>query len=1033
MAFCQGKKPRKNKQKPHFLAVLSKIITCMQNGDNRRRSYGYTGRSDQKQEPVKRPEPRREYTQKDRPAKETPPVDWVGWALFPFRLLGMLLIHVFRALGWVLKKIPWGAPFRKGNRKGTFKVLLTLFVLGLIGSIGVVMWASKDLPDPNKLTDRQIAQSTKIYDRTGEHVLYEVFEDQKRTLVTLDELPEYLIQGVIATEDTKFYEHHGVRPLSILRAVLYGLLPGKKIEGTSTLTQQLVKNAILTNERRISRKLKEVILSVRLEQVYTKDQILQIYFNEIPYGSTNYGVESAAQSYFGKSASDLTLAEAATLAGLPQQPSRFINNPERLKERRNFVLRRMADEGYITDAEKTAAQAEPLNFDVSYSNIDAPHFTLYVKEKLVEEYGEQTVDTGGLKVITSLDWEKQQIAEEVVDEVGTPTLEEADADNTSLVAMDPRTGQILAMVGSKDFYDDSIDGQFNVATLGKRQPGSSFKPIVYAAAFEKGYTPNTILYDVVTNFSSSGRSYIPKNYDLSEHGPVTMRQALQGSLNIPAVKALYLVGDKKGVEFAERLGYRTLSEGDFGLSLVLGGGEVYLLDHVDAYATFANDGIRHEPVSILKVEDKDGKVLYEWKQDKGEKVLDKSITDTLSNVLSDDGARAYAFGAGGILTLPGRPVAAKTGTTNGYIDAWTVGYTPSLVAGVWAGNTDNTAMKRGYGGSKVAAPIWNAFMKRALEGSSVESFPAMPQIKTDKPVLNGSTGGGITLKVDEVTGKIATSSTPEQYIVEKTFIQPHSILYYVNKDDPQGPAPEDPSVDPQYSIWEQAIQDWIVRKQEEDPEWNLSFEEAPTEYDDLHALELIPSLEVVYPAASSTIYSRQIDTDIRVSAPRGVTKVTYQLDGVYVGVVRSHPFNLNYYAQGLSEGDHVLSVQVEDDVGNKLTKEVPFTLANVGNEPPTVTWNPGSDVLSPSDFPRVFLLNVFKKDDIVRLDVTAKKGNQTVLVGSVTDFSTLDFNNSIAITWQSAPSESGTWTLIAKTSGKDGSETLDTKEITVSL
>ncbi|KKS70963.1 MAG: hypothetical protein UV42_C0039G0001, partial [Candidatus Magasanikbacteria bacterium GW2011_GWE2_42_7] len=907
----------------------------MQNGDNRRRSYGYTGKPAPHQAQPQEPRQTRHPQSRQAPARETPPIDWVSIVLFPFRLLGSLLIHVIHLFGWLLKKIPWGAPFRKGNGKRTFKILLVLFVLGLIGAVGLVVWASKDLPDPNKLSDRQIAQSTKIYDRTGEHILYEVFEDQKRTLITLEELPDYLVQGVIATEDTKFYEHHGIRPLSIVRAVVYGLLPGRRVEGTSTLTQQLVKNAILTSERRYSRKLKEFILSIRLEQVYTKDQILQIYFNEIPYGSTNYGVESAAQSYFGKSASDLTLAEAATLAGLPQQPSRFLNDLDRLKERRNFVLRRMSEEGYITEAEKSVAQAEPLNLDVSYSNIDAPHFVLYVKEKLVEDYGEQLVDTGGLKVITSLDWEKQQIAEQVIEDVGTPKLEEAGANNTSLVAMDPKTGHILAMVGSKDYYDDSIKGQFNVATLGKRQPGSSFKPIIYAAAFEKGYTPNTILYDVVTNFASAGNSYTPKNYDLSEHGPVTMRQALQGSLNIPAVKTLYLVGEKKGVDFAERLGYTTLGEGDFGLSLVLGGGEVRLLDHVGAYATFANDGVRHTPVSILKIEDNKGEILYEWKQDKGEKVLEKNITDTLSNVLSDDAARAYTFGAGGVLTLPGRPVAAKTGTTNGYVDAWAIGYTPSLVAGVWAGNTDNTAMKRGYGGSIVAAPIWNAFMKQSLEGSSVESFAGAPEIKTDKPVLNGSTGGGITLKVDEITGKIATSSTPEQYIVERTYIQPHSILHYVIKDDPQGSTPEDPAADPQYNIWEQAIQDWIVRKQAADPEWNLSFEEPPTEYDDAHSLELIPSLEVVYPAASSTIYSRQIDTDIRVSAPRGVTKVTYQLDGVYVGVVREHPFNLHYYAQGLAEGTHLLKVIVEDDIGNKLTKDVPFTLANVGIESPT--------------------------------------------------------------------------------------------------
>ncbi|PIR76697.1 MAG: hypothetical protein COU32_00655 [Candidatus Magasanikbacteria bacterium CG10_big_fil_rev_8_21_14_0_10_42_10] len=1005
----------------------------MQNGDNRRRSYGYTGRSDQQpKQSIQDTHQRDSFKKKSSDVRIKAPTDWVGIALFPFRLLGVLLIHIFRVLGWVLKKIPWGAPFRKGSRKRTFKILLSLMVLGFLGIVGLFVWASRDLPDPNRLTDRQIAQSTKIYDRTGEHLLYEVFTDQKRTLVTIDELPKDLINGVIATEDTTFYQHHGVRPLSLIRAVLVGLLPGKRIQATSTLTQQLVKNAILTNERSITRKLKEIILSLRLEQIYTKDQILQIYFNEIPYGSTNYGVESAAQSYFGKHASELTLPESATLAGMPKAPSSYLNDPVKLKARRNFVLKRMAEEGYITDEQKTDAQALPLTINPAYANIDAPHFVLYVKEKLVEQYGEQVVDTGGLKVITSLDWDKQQIAEDVIDTVGTKALAEANANNTSLVALDPTTGQILAMVGSKDFYDDSIDGQFNVATLGKRQPGSSFKPIIYTAAFEKGYTPNTILYDVVTNFASSGKSYTPKNYDLSEHGPVTMRQALQGSLNIPAVKTLYLVGDKKGVDFAERLGYTTLSEGDFGLSLVLGGGEVILLDHVAAYATFANNGVHHTPVSILKVEDKDQHILYEWKPDHGDKVLDKTITDTISDVLSDDASRAYAFGAGGVLTLPGRPVAAKTGTTNGYVDAWTVGYTPSLVAGVWAGNTDNTAMKRGFGGSIVAAPIWHAFMARALEGSTVESFAPAPPTNTDKPVLNGSTGGGITLKVDEITGKIATSSTPEQYIVERTFIQPHSILHYVNKDDPRGQAPEDPNQDPQYQIWETAIQDWITRKKEADPTWNISFEDPPTEYDDLHALELIPSLEIVYPAASSTIYTRQINTDVRVSAPRGVTKVTYQLDGVYVGVIRNHPFNLDYYAQGLTKGEHTLEVTVEDDVGNKLTKNISFTLGDIGTEAPSVTWGSGSTALSASDFPRVFLLSIFKREDIARVEISARQGSHTIPIETLTDFSTLDFNNSIAVTWQSTP-ESGTWTLIAKTVGKDGSESTDTKEIFVEL
>ncbi len=1003
----------------------------MPNGDNRRRSYGY------EQEEPKRttreretPLPRSRPQSREKNTSEQHPINWVGIFLFPFRLLGMLLIRIFQAVGWVFKKIPWGAPFQKGRRKKTFKLLAWLFVIGCIGLVGVFVWASKDLPDPDKLTDRQVAQSTKIYDRTGTHILYEVFADKKRTLVALEDLPEDLINGVVATEDTAFYEHHGIRPLSILRATIVGLLPGRRIGGTSTLTQQLVKNAILTDERRITRKIKEAILSIRLEQVYTKDQILQIYFNEIPYGSTNYGVESASQSYFGKPASDLTLAESATLAGMPKAPSTYINNPEQLKQRRDFVLKRMNDEGYITEEEKNTAQQEPLGFNQSYSNIDAPHFVLYVKQKLVEQYGEKTVDTGGLKVITSLDWEKQQIAEDVVDTVGTPALQEADANNTALVSLDPRTGQILAMVGSKDFYDDSIDGQFNVATLARRQPGSSFKPIIYAAAFEKGYTPETVLFDVITDFAKGGgQSYKPLNYDLSEHGPVTIRQALQGSLNIPAVKTLYLVGEKKGVEFAERLGYSTFGANNFGLSLVLGGGEVTPLEHASAYATFANDGIRQKPTSILKVENSEGDVLYEWKAEKGDKVLEKNITDTLSNVLSDDSARAYAFGAGSLLTLKDRPVATKTGTTNNYVDAWTVGYTPSLVTVVWAGNTDNTPMKRGNGGSRVATPIWNEFMRRSLEGSTVESFTPPTKTDTDKAVLNGSTGGGITLSIDKVTGNIATSSTPPEYIEERTYLQAHSILHYVDKDNPQGEIPAHPELDPQYFIWEEAIQDWITRKKESDPEWNVTFEDPPTEYDDAHSLELIPTLNVVYPEANSTLSTRQIDTDIRASAPRGVSKVTYQLDGVYVGVVDAHPFNLNYYAQDLDPGAHTLLVTVEDDVGNKVEQSVPFILANIGEEPASISWQESNTMIAHNNFPKTFLLKTFRPEDIARLDVTAQKGGSTIQVATITDFSNLFIGN-VTVVWGSAP-EPGVWTLLAKTTTKSGAVSTSSMSVNV--
>ncbi len=982
----------------------------MSNPQRNKRVYGYTGGD--RRRPVKaygstKAKPVSRKIRKNKP-------NWVKIVLLPFVILVVILRFVWKM--WQSRpRLP--ERFKQKMKEKMGWTILAVVVFGFLFTTVTVAWVSKDLPDPDKLTDRKVAQSTKIYDRTGEHILYEVFADQKRTMVDLDQIPQNLVNGVIATEDNTFYEHKGIILKSFIRAAFYGIFTSKQAGGTSTLTQQLVKNAILTNERSYVRKLKEVILSIRLEQKYSKDQILQIYFNEIPYGSTNYGIQSAAHSYFGKDVSDLNLQECATLAGLPKAPTYYLNDSVALKQRRNFVLRRMFEEEYITEEEKDEAQGEPLTLEKRFGEIKAPHFVLYVRQKLVEEYGEQTVDSGGLKVYTTLDWNMQQAAETAVSSSVATYFEEANANNAALVAIDPKTGQVLSMVGSSDFYNDEISGQFNVATLGKRQPGSSFKPIVYTAAFEKGYTPETVLFDVKTNFAAAGDDYEPLNYDLEQRGPVTMRQAIQGSLNIPAVKTLYLVGAEKGVEFAERLGYTTLSEGEFGLSLVLGGGEVKLIEHVNAFGVFANQGVRQEHVSILKVEDDKGEVMYEWKQKKGERVLEEEIANTISNVLSDDEARAYAFGAGGVLTLSGRPVAAKTGTTNAYVDAWTVGYTPSLVAGVWAGNTDNTPMTRGYGGSKVAAPIWKAFMTEALKNMPVEEFPELPENDAKKPILRGSQGGGVTLGIDKITGKIATSSTPKQYIVERTYIPAHNILHYVYKDDPRGPEPKNPGDDSQYQIWEDSIGQWVEMKKEENPDWNISFEEPPTEYDDLHSLELVPTLQVIYPAPGQVLTSRQINTDIRATAPRGVGRVLYKIDNKNVSVVRAHPYNLNYYARDLENGDHKLVIMVEDDIGNRLEEEVPFIL-DAGEELPAISWVEKNLELKQSDFPRVFTMNHFKLDEIKALAVYKSKNGENILLETITDFSEL-FNNQVLFKWNEKPNK-GSYELIAEVRLDDG-------------
>jgi len=603
-------------------------------------------------------------------------------------------------------------------------------------------------------------------------------------------------------------------------------------------------------------------------------------------------------------------------------------------------------------------------------------------------------------------------------------LNSAGADNTSLVSIDPKTGQVLAMIGSRNFFDDSIDGQFNVATLGKRQPGSSFKPIIYVAGFEKGYTPDTILFDTVTNFAVSGKDYIPKNYDLKERGPITVRQALQGSLNIPAVKMMYLVGDKDSKNMAERMGYTTLSDGNFGLTLVLGGGEVKLIEHINAFAVFADRGYHHNLTSILKVEDDNGKILEEWKNQKDEQIMDNKVADSISNVLSDDTARAYVFGSNSILTLPDRPVAVKTGTTQNYVDSWTIGYTPSLVTGVWAGNTDNTPMKAGYGGSMVAAKIWNSFMQKALKDTPVEQFAPAPINDATKPVLRGSDGGKITLQVDKATGNLATSSTPPEYVEERTYIQPHSILYYVNKNDPRGDPPTNPADDPQFSAWEQGIQDWITRNKEANPDWNLSFDEPPTEYDTAHSLELIPTLTVFYPEEGQTITDRQLDTDVAVSAPRGVSKVNYKLDGVYVGVENQHPFNLHYYMQEQSPGEHTLTIIVEDDVDNKLQQDVKFNL-QAGEVKPTTTFL--EDYTTISSFPKTIILRPIKLENIKNVSLYYESNGTRTLVESLNDFSNL-FSGQILMTWKNAVP--GQYKLISETtdtSNNKNIESIDTE------
>ena len=803
------------------------------------------------------------------------------------------------------------------------KFLLACLAAFLFFCLAGYFYLTYNLPDPNRLTERQMAQSTKIYDRTGQTILYEIHGDQKRTLVSLPDIPDDVKNATVAIEDKDFYKHKGFSLWAIFRTLVTDLLLGKRAGG-STLTQQFVKNAILTNEKSLIRKAKEIILAYRLEKKFSKDEILQMYFNEIPYGSTAYGVEAASRMYFGKSARDLTLPEAAVLAAIPQAPSRyspFGPNKDLLLARQKYILDLMAKYGYISNDQAETAKNTAVKFKAPSANMIAPHFVMYVKELLADKYGEKMVEQGGLKIYTTLDLYKQKIAEEVINEKAPANEKKYQATNAALVSLDPKTGQVLAMVGSRDYFNNEIDGQVNV-TLQPRQPGSSFKPIVYAAAFSKGYTPDTVLYDVVTNFSTDpAKPYEPHNYDSKEHGPVTIRQALAGSLNIPAVKTIYLAGIDNVIGLAQNLGYTTLNDKSrFGLSLVLGGGEVKLLEHANAFSAFAREGVKRRPAVLLKVEDGSGKVLEEF-TDQEQKVLDGGIARLINSLLSDNTARAYIFGANNYLTLGSRPVAAKTGTTNDYRDAWTIGYTPSLVTGVWVGNNDNREMKRGADGSMVAAPIWHDYMDRVLGNTPIEYFNAPEPIITGKPVLDGAVDQEITVKVDKFSGLLADENTPAGAMVEKQFMQMHDILFYVNKDDPRGPAPADPKTDPQYDLWEKALAAWAQKQ-------GIVNSAPPTEADNVHRADLLPTVSILYPADNQIITSQTLNTQIVAAAPNGVNRAEYYIDGYLFDTVTAAPFSLNKSISALINGRHQLTVRVCDAVDNCAAQKINFSLTN---------------------------------------------------------------------------------------------------------
>lgn len=681
------------------------------------------------------------------------------------------------------------------RKKITLSIILVVVALVLFGVIEFIS-IIQELPHPEKITSFQPTQSTKIYDRTGEVLLYEIHGDQNRTIIPADQIPLFARQATIAAEDQGFYKHSAFDIKGFTRAVFVNLYHGSFVQGGSTITQQLVKNVFLTPEKTIRRKVKELILSYWIENQYSKDEVLTMYMNQIHYGSNSYGIESASQRFFGKSAKDISIAQSAVLAALIKSPSYYSpwgSHIKELSDRKLYVLKEMFSLGYISQEQYDAARNEDVKFLAqNIGTIRAPHFSVMIKDYLSQKYGDDLVDRGGLKVVTTLDWNKQQVAERVVKEGAANNAKAYSGKNAALVAEDPKTGQILALVGSADYFDQSINGNFNVVTQGLRQPGSTFKPIVYLAAFIKGYLPQTILFDTRTNFNTTGDSkynYIPENFDGLYRGPMSLRNALAQSINVPAVKLLYLVGIKPSLEMAQTLGIQTLTDPSrYGLSLVLGGGETKLIELLRAYSIFAQEGVDHTQSFILSVKDSRGNTLEEF-SDHATRVVEQQPVRMLNSILSDPEPRTELFHASINLTkFDDRQVAIKTGTTNDYRDAWTIGYTPSLVVGVWAGNSNNAPMQKQGGSVLAALPIWSAFMKEVINSYPVEEFTKPEEVISSVPMVNGT--------------YITQSANGQKEV--------HSILYYIDKNNPTQtpPAGFSPYLDPQFMGWESSVSAW---------------------------------------------------------------------------------------------------------------------------------------------------------------------------------------------------------------------------------
>lgn len=809
---------------------------------------------------------------------------------------------------------------------------------------------SRQLPNPNQLLERSYELSTKINDR-NDNPIYEVYGEKNRTLVKLDDISPHAVHATLAVEDANFYSHQGFSLKGMMRA-LRNTITGRGLQGGSTLTQQVIKNTLLTQERTVSRKIKELILSLQLENRYHKDEILQMYLNESPYGGQNYGIYTAAKSYFNKDPSELTLPEAAYLAGLPQRPSyysQFGANPEAGMERRLVVLELMHDKGwlgpdgkryYISDEEYEMAKDVELDFESSSIPFRAPHFVFYVKQKLIDLFGEEFVEQGGLRVKTTLDLEFQEKAQEIV-------YQEVEASqgynvyNGGLVAIEPNTGQIIAMVGSKGYFLESqpdgctsgttgegsclFEPELNV-TLANRQPGSAIKPITYSTMLSQGYTASFMFLDVPTKFPGEApeKPYVPVNYDGIFRGPMPLRKSLGNSINIPAVKALAIVGIDNMIDMAEELGITTFKERErYGLALTLGGGETKLMELTGAFTAFANKGVLNEPTPIIEVTDARGNVLYNWRENSGKKVLGEDVAFLISDILSDDGARSAVFGFGSLLNIPNYQVAVKTGTTDDKRDNYAIGYTPEIAIGSWVGNNNNDAMNP-YVASGItgATPIWNKAMTYYLQEyhpdgtqrfeppENVQKFtideftgmrPYGDRNTRSEWFIKGTEPSSVSdwykrIQICEVDGKIANDECREaDRTDEETFV------------DIQAALPE----------WQMYVDKWISENYSGNDEYFPPKVRTCLEFDDDGDVEDSDDI-CVYIVNFNDGDTVPLDfrLSVEVSAAQDVDEVRVYKDGDLITEDGSEPFGYNFELSASEIGEHSFKVIARDEDGN---------------------------------------------------------------------------------------------------------------------